>query len=325
MPSLLGAARGGWVRMSGFAVAGDRYDRQAVRRVSGWARDYLRKAALADFGCAIIGVFVAAQIRFGNDVTRTYLALSLALPILWLAALWLSGGYDIRFIGTGSDEFRKVLNAGVGLTAALALFSYAINLQLSRAYVLIALPATTVFDLFARYAVRKRLHWQRASGRCMLSVVAVGHESAVANLVNELRRDRYHGLTVVGACVAQPSGCPEVAGVPVYGGLDDVTAAVQRLRRGHGRGAGLPGNGRHQAPEPGLGAGEDRHRPVRLARAARRGGSPDDDQADGRAHPAARRPPAAVRRPPGPQGPVRPMRGRGRADPALPADDRSWP
>ena len=212
--------------MSGFAVAGDRYDRQAVRRVSGWARDYLRKAALADFGCAIIGVFVAAQLRFGNDVTSTYIALSLALPVLWLAALWLSGGYDVRFVGTGSDEFRKVLNAGVGLTAALALFSYAINLQLSRAYVLIALPTTTVFDLVARYAVRKRLHSQRASGRCMLSVVAVGHEQAVANLVNELGRDPYHGLTVVGACVAQPTGCPEVAGVPVYGGLDDVTAAV---------------------------------------------------------------------------------------------------
>jgi exopolysaccharide biosynthesis polyprenyl glycosylphosphotransferase len=212
--------------MSGFAVVGDRYDRQSVRRASGWARDYLRKAALADFGCVIIGVFAAAQIRFGNQVDRTYIALSLALPFLWISALWLSGAFDIRFIGTGSDEFRKVLNAGVGLTAALALFSYAINMQLSRAYVLIALPTTTLLDLCGRYAVRKRLHRQRASGRNMLSVVAVGHESAVTGLVNELRRDRYHGLTVVGACVAEPVGCPEVAGVPVYGGLKDVTAAV---------------------------------------------------------------------------------------------------
>jgi exopolysaccharide biosynthesis polyprenyl glycosylphosphotransferase len=212
--------------MSGYAVAGDRYERQVVRRSASWARDYLRKAALADFGCAIIGVFAAAQIRFGNGVTDTYVALSLALPFLWISALWLAGGFDIRFIGTGSDEFRKVLNAGIGLTAALALFSYAINLQLSRAYVLIALPSTTLLDLCARYAVRKRLHWQRAAGRCMLSVVAVGHESSVTNLVTELRRDRYHGLTVVGACVAQPFTCSEIAGVPVYGGLDDITAAV---------------------------------------------------------------------------------------------------
>ena len=216
--------------MSGFAVTDRRYERRVARRLSGWARDYLRLAALADFGCAILGVFAATQIRFGSDVTRTYIALSLALPVLWIAAVGLSGGYSIRCIGTGSDEFRRVVNAGVGLTAVLALFSYAINLQLSRAYVLIALPTMTLLDLCARYAVRKRLHRLRASGRCTLSVVAVGHERAVANLVTELRRDRYHGLTVVSACVAQPSDCSEVAGVPVYGGLTDVAAAVGAFR-----------------------------------------------------------------------------------------------
>jgi exopolysaccharide biosynthesis polyprenyl glycosylphosphotransferase len=212
--------------MSGFVVARDRYNRQVIRRTSGWARDYLRKAALVDLGCAILGVFAAAQLRFGNDVTRTYIALSLTLPLAWLAAIWLAGGYDVRFIGTGSDEFRKVLNAGVGLTAAVALVSYAVNLQLSRAYVLIALPTATLVDLISRYAIRKRLHRRRVAGHCLLSVVAVGHEAAVAALVKELRREQYHGLTVVGACVAQPSECSEVADVPVYGGLNDVPAAV---------------------------------------------------------------------------------------------------
>ena len=105
---------------------------------------------------------MAAQLRFGSNVTHTYLALSLALPVLWLVALWLAGGYDARFIGTGSDEFRKVLNAGVGLTAAVAIFSYTVNLELSRGYVVIALPSITLFDLVARYAMRKRLHQRRA-------------------------------------------------------------------------------------------------------------------------------------------------------------------
>jgi exopolysaccharide biosynthesis polyprenyl glycosylphosphotransferase len=215
--------------MDGYAVTRERYDRQAARRQSAWVRDYLRKAAVADLGCATLGVFAAAELRFGGDVTRTYIALSLALPLLWLIALLLAGAYDARFIGTGSDEYRKVLNAGVGLTAAIAIFSYTINIELSRTYLLIALPSTTLLDLVARFAIRKRLHRLRDSGQCLLSVVAVGHELAVADLVKELGRDRYHGLTVVGACVVHPSEGGEVAGVPVYGSLDDVPATVRAL------------------------------------------------------------------------------------------------
>jgi exopolysaccharide biosynthesis polyprenyl glycosylphosphotransferase len=213
--------------MFGTAAANSRFERQTAGRLSKWSKHYLLNAAFCDFGCSVLGVLAASQIRFGSDVNRTYLVLSLAMPALWIGTLWLAGGYDARFIGTGSDEFRKVLNAGVGITAAVALFSYAVNLQLSRGYVVIALPSATLFDLIARYVIRKRLHKQRTSGQCMLSVVAVGHELAVANLVTELHRERYHGLAVVAACVARPGECDEMVGVPVYGGLDDITDAVK--------------------------------------------------------------------------------------------------
>ena len=215
--------------MSGYALLRGRPERQAAGRTSSWARDYLHKAAVVDLSSAVIGVLAAAQLRFGHHVTRTYIALSLALPLLWLAVLWLAGAYDVRFIGVGSDEFRKVLNAGVSLTAAIAISAYAVNSELSRAYLLIALPSTTLLDLIGRYAARKHLHSLRRSGRCLLSVLAVGHEAPVANLVTELGRNEYHGLTVVGACVARPSERRELVGVPVCGGLDDVTAAVRTL------------------------------------------------------------------------------------------------
>jgi len=213
--------------MVGVAETGDMVERRAGRRLSTWSRDYLREVALADLACGVVGVFIAAQLRFGSNVTSMYLALSLALPVLWVAALWLAGAYDVRFIGTGSDEFRKVLNAGIGLTAAVAIFSYTINLELSRAYVVIALPSLTLFDMLARFALRKRLVRRRMHGKSMHRVVAVGHELAVADLVTELGRDRYHGLNVMGACVVQPGELDELAGVPVYGGLDDITAAVK--------------------------------------------------------------------------------------------------
>ena len=60
--------------------------------------------------------------------------------------------------GPARTSIRKILNAGVGLTAAVAIFSYLVNVDLSRAYVLIALPGVTLLDLIARYRMRKRLH-----------------------------------------------------------------------------------------------------------------------------------------------------------------------
>jgi exopolysaccharide biosynthesis polyprenyl glycosylphosphotransferase len=196
-----------------------------------WTRAYLRQAFLVDVACGFITSTAALGLRFAGHITNEYAILSLVFPLLWVAALRLSGAYDPRFIGTGSDEFRKVLNAGVTLTAAMALFSYLINTELSRAYLLVTMPGVTVLCMVARYAKRKRLHRKRSQGKCMSTVVAVGYETAVADLVNELRRDSYHGLSVVATCLAgSGSAADKVAGVPVFGGVhvDDVADAVRR-------------------------------------------------------------------------------------------------
>ena len=104
--------------------------RAALRRGQ---RTTCAERRLADFGCAIVGVFAAVQLRFGKRRHRHLCRLEPRPARALDGAVWLAGGYDVRFIGTGSDEFRKVLNAGVGLTAAIALFSYVINIELSRA------------------------------------------------------------------------------------------------------------------------------------------------------------------------------------------------
>jgi exopolysaccharide biosynthesis polyprenyl glycosylphosphotransferase len=213
--------------MSKFAITFDRCDHQTTSGISTWARSYLRRVVTVDLCCAAVSASAAVKLRFANHVTPTYFALSLALPLLWIGAVRIAGGYDVRYIGTGSDEFRRVLNAGVGLTAAVALYSYTAHLQLSRGFVLGALPSITLSDLIIRYAMRKRLHGLRASGHCMSTVVAVGHQLAVADLISELSREKYHGLMVIGACIAQPVEQSVLAGVPVYGGLDDVTSAVR--------------------------------------------------------------------------------------------------
>ena len=195
----------------------------------------MRRTWVVDCGCALAGGLLAFEVRFDGrgHAPATYLVLSLGLPALWLASVALAGGYDSRFIGVGSDEFRKVVNAGVCLTAAVAILAYATKTDIARGYVVIALPTATLFDLFARYALRKRLHKLRSRGSCLRRVVVVGHASVAASLAAELCREPYHGLSVVAACLARPPGPPgmvEIADVPAVVGLDNVAKVVQRFQ-----------------------------------------------------------------------------------------------
>src|ERR1022692_2121277 len=173
----------------------------------------------------------AAQIRFGGlgHLPISYLVLTCALPVMWWLSMLLSGGYDARFIGSGSDEFRRVLDAAVSLAAGAVVVSYAAGLNLSRSYVGVALPTAALLDLGARYRLRKRLHLLRSRGFCTRPGVAVGHAAEVADLVATLRRDSYHGLSVVAACLASPIDANQVADVPVAGLLDSVAATVSRF------------------------------------------------------------------------------------------------
>lgn len=204
-----------------------------VRLASGsatWARDYLRRTASTDFIIAVVCSTAAIEIRFDGRLGLEYALLCIGLPVLWVLTLLIFGAYSVKSIGTGSDEFRKVLNAGFSLTAALAILSYAVNVELSREYLLLAMPTLTGADLCARLAQRKRLHRRRATGQCMSTVLAVGPEPAVVDLVTELRRGTYHGLAVVAACMPGESTGDTVADVPVLGGLkvDEVVGAVRQ-------------------------------------------------------------------------------------------------
>ena len=201
---------------------------RAISGLALWMRSYLRRAAIYDFIVALVSSMIALEVRFGGHVTSEYAVFTLMFPLLWILVLWFSGAYDNRYIGIGSDEFRKVLNAGVSLTAALAIVSYAVNTELSRAYLLLIMPSVTILTLNTRYRMRKRLHRQRALGRCMATVLAVGPGPAMPDLVTELQRDSHHGLTVVAMCLTGPCDTRSVVGVPVVGGLDDVALAVRR-------------------------------------------------------------------------------------------------
>jgi exopolysaccharide biosynthesis polyprenyl glycosylphosphotransferase len=204
---------------------------RASPSVISWTGRYLRQALVIDGGVALLAGLLALRSRLDHHghVPPAYIALTFGLPFAWIACVALARGYEARFIGTGADEFRRIINAGIALTGAVAILSYATTARVARGYVVVAMPCVVALDLVARYWLRKRLHRLRAQGGCMRRAVAVGHPKDVEGLINELRREPYHGLSVVAVCLAGTSGSEEdLQGVPVHGGLDHVMPAVRQ-------------------------------------------------------------------------------------------------
>ena len=232
----LGGCLGGWAVAEEIAVPElvevGLLARLAVRRVRAWTSAYKRQLVIVDACAALAAGWLAFEARFGgsNALDAPYIWLGLALPVLWLTAVELAGGYDERFVGVGSDEFRRVVNAGVCMTAVVAVFSYATKTEIARGYVVVALPCMTVFDLTLRYWLRRRLHRLRAQGACMRKVVVVGHQDVISDLAAVLRRETYHGLSIVAACVVGADHPAVIDGIPIVGGLHNVTDVVRRFQ-----------------------------------------------------------------------------------------------
>jgi exopolysaccharide biosynthesis polyprenyl glycosylphosphotransferase len=155
---------------------------------------------------------------------------SVSLVLAWPLLLAVSGAYEERSFGIGSDEFHRIGRAGLLLLAGMALVSYAAELDLSRGLVVVAVPALTVTTVVERYAARHLLHRQRLQGRCVKRVVVVGRGGAVLELVDRLHRTSHAGLQVVAVCVT-PDDRARVAravDLPV-GGLGDVVETAARM------------------------------------------------------------------------------------------------
>lgn len=195
-----------------------------------WVARYRRSLIALDALLAVVAGATVLVTRPADVPPTTVLFWAcVSLTVLWPLLLGITGAYSERVSGTGSEEYRRVGRAGLLLLAAAGFISYAAGLDLSRALVVIAVPALAMATLLVRHGARQRLSGLRARGLCTKRVVLVGRGGAVLELASRLQRETFAGLEVVAACVTAPdrSRVAEVTGVPV-GGLDDVVAMAAR-------------------------------------------------------------------------------------------------
>jgi exopolysaccharide biosynthesis polyprenyl glycosylphosphotransferase len=203
-----------------------------------WIREYRRLAFTSDVVVVLLANMLGLWLRYGifrspvEFAAETRLGYRLAAFFIagaWLLATTTSGCYDARFLGTGSEEFKRIVNASIRIAAVIGLVCYLSKTDLSRGYVATTLLLGVLGLLISRYVLRKYVHRLRRKGRWSHRVLAVGARGAVAELIAQTRAEPYAGFTVVGACLSRQEPGLKFGDttVPVLGSLDSVDDAVR--------------------------------------------------------------------------------------------------
>ncbi|MFD3811656.1 sugar transferase [Rhodococcus sp. NPDC058639] len=221
-------------------VLSDRREESPATRWN-WQRAYVRWLFWTDAAIVVLAVVLAHVVRFGQDSLFTmdtahalnYSLVSLALAAVWIGFLAAFRTRSRRVIGSGYDEYQRVIASTLRLFGLVAIVALVFRMELARGYLAIALPAGLMTLLVSRWLWRKLISRKRRAGKFSTPVLVVGGAQAVRHMAQTFERKKTDGYQVVGVCVPRYSG---IAGedidvgnrrIPIYG---DESSVVEALR-----------------------------------------------------------------------------------------------
>jgi exopolysaccharide biosynthesis polyprenyl glycosylphosphotransferase len=203
-----------------------------TRRLSTWHRKYAAMLLIGDFAAVALADFTTiawlqqARAGFEDDPVLFNLIAYILLPLAWLVMLWGSGAYDRRYLGIGTDEFKRVTRAAVTLTATIPLIAFSTKVaeQLSRLTVGLVMVAGLLYVALVRYAARRLLYLVRQRGVASHRVLLVGTLPEALEVNTAVTRNRQAGMIPVGIHLVEgyPPAHDGDIPVPVYAGREVV-------------------------------------------------------------------------------------------------------
>lgn len=203
-----------------------------ANRAQGWVRTYrallivLDLVACATAGLIAIEIWEQAPSGFISVAFLTWIAV-IGLPTAWVLVLWGHGAYDSRYLGIGSDEFKRVLKAVVTLTAAICFIAFTQKLALSRYTVGTVLPLILVLTTSFRFFARKGLHYFRRKGKASQRLLLVGTLGETLSVYRTATRNPHAGLVPVGIFLTEPTRETPSLPIPVHNGKIDLAEEVR--------------------------------------------------------------------------------------------------
>src|SRR5690606_12741312 len=204
-------------------------------RASNWHRSYQAALVGVDFAAALFASAIAVNLTphgdagFESEMGVFYFLVWLLLPGAWVLTLWGNGCYDRRYLGLGTDEFKRVVRASMFMLALVSVMALTFKADVSRVAVAVILLTAALLIAGCRYAARLALHRMRAAGRAVQRVLLIGSYPECLEVYRTVRRAPAAGLVPVGIYVTE--GASSVRNldtpVPVFAGTDVVTCAEQ--------------------------------------------------------------------------------------------------
>jgi exopolysaccharide biosynthesis polyprenyl glycosylphosphotransferase len=158
---------------------------EAPARAAHPMRAYARRALVGDSlaiaiatSTAVIGRFIVGAPR--SSTSWEYAAIGFVIGLAWLCTLAFSGAYEQRVLGVGADEFKRVIVGTAALFGLVGTVSYILKAEVSRGFVLIALPLGLIALLLGRILARRWLNHRRATGSLLSRTLLIGYPHQTA-------------------------------------------------------------------------------------------------------------------------------------------------
>lgn len=230
-------------RERGLDVVETAEDRKPAPETVAWERRLRSRLVTTDV-LVIAATVVAAQVlRFGLDgellesERPAYAGVSLLLGLAWLIALAATQSRASLALGIGSEEYRRVSTATLGVFGALAIVSLLFKFDIARGYIAIALPLGLAGLLATRRLWRRWLVQQRRNDRYCDRALLIGHRAEVSYVADQIKRLPAAGYTVIGTILDTgaelDNGQEDVVTtsgleIPVVGTLTSVVETVRK-------------------------------------------------------------------------------------------------
>ncbi|MCU1558714.1 MAG: polyprenyl glycosylphosphotransferase [Microbacteriaceae bacterium] len=219
-----------------------------------WARAYCARLRVTDTAIITLAVVITFFARFGfadpvslgTPSGSRYAYMSLLVILCWSISLAAFRTRDLRVVGVGAGEYKRVVNASTTVFGLVAIVFLVAQVNTARWFFIVALPLGLLGLLTSRWIWRRWLIAQRKFGHYLSRVVVVGRRGDVESVVRQIDKNSGAAYTVVGAVLEESDSESDngtLRNLSVLRDLDRVAEYATRLGADGVVVAGQPANG----------------------------------------------------------------------------------